>query len=332
MLNRSYNLGVLAAGKALHIEKDDINEIKFWDGKDDVVEVQLNKNGKWEPANSLMEGVDTSFKLDSFHEQIYEVATQYLAKLEVEPRDADAIEKLKALNDKIKEHNKNLGLSEEHWQDCTIIYTAFASTFKIAAPYRARLKKSHADTEARNKFDELNDGLKKFNGDHHYPPKWTMVLPAEERGEVLTQPTPEGKGPETRQIVTLNGRNFRRTTRKSGYVTENGISKKIEGYIPVGFGHQLLLREDGSNGLDIYELVAASKFGKGYGKTYETQPDAKRVVFGTRDDLKGKTLDTISVAGVASVRRNPDKEPVEGWAREAHTIVLASFDENPEAK
>jgi hypothetical protein len=115
-------------------------------------------------------------------------------------------------------------------------------------------------------------------------------------------------------------------------VTENGVTKKIEGYILVRYDHQLLLREDGSNGLDIYELVAASTFGKRYKKIYKTQPDAKRVIFGTWDDLKGKTLDTILVAGVASVRRNPDNKLVEGWAREARTIVLASFDENSKAK
>jgi hypothetical protein len=218
--------------------------MKFWDGeKDDMVDVRLNQDGKWEPVNGSMEGLDTSLKPDSFHEQIYAEATQHLAKLEVEPKSADAIENLKGLNDKIMEHNKSLGLGEEHWQDCCIIFTVFSTTFELAAPYRARLKKSHADTEALKRFDELNTGLSQFNSEHHYPATWVMVLPAEESGEVRTQPTSEGKSTETTQIVTLNGRSFRRSAQKPGYITENGVSKQIEAYVPVGYGHQLLLRE-----------------------------------------------------------------------------------------
>jgi hypothetical protein len=50
------------------------------------------------------------------------------------------------------------------------------STFEIAAPYRAQLKKSYANTEAKNKFNQLNDRLKQFNEDYYYSEKWTMVL------------------------------------------------------------------------------------------------------------------------------------------------------------
>ena len=37
------------------------------------------------------------------------------------------------------------------------------------------------------------------------------------------------------------------------------------------------MKEDGKRDLLIYELVVTSKFGKGYEKTYENQPDTKRL-------------------------------------------------------
>jgi predicted transcriptional regulator len=43
------------------------------------------------------------------------------------------------------------------------------------------------------KPDSVHDGLIWFNREHHYPTTWTMAFPAEESGEVLTQPTSEGK-------------------------------------------------------------------------------------------------------------------------------------------
>jgi hypothetical protein len=118
-----------------------------------------------------MEGVDTSLKPDSFHEQKYAEATQYLAKLEADPKAADAIYKLKGLNDQIKEHYQNLRLSEERWQDCAIIFTTFTSTFEMAASYRARLKKVTQTPKPKISLTSLKMGLKQFNKDHHYPEK-----------------------------------------------------------------------------------------------------------------------------------------------------------------
>jgi hypothetical protein len=45
--------------------------------------------------------------------------------------------------------------------------------------------------------------------------------------------------------------------------------------------------------------------------------------------LQGQSLDSISIAGVASVRRDPSKEPAGGWKKEAETVVFAGFGGNP---
>jgi hypothetical protein len=67
----------------------------------------------------------------------------------------------------------------------------------------------------------------------------------------------------------------------------------------------------------IFEKVAASTFGKGFGKGYIAiaLPDAKVITMGNIQDLEHEKFEEMVIAGVASDRRDPVKEPTAGWAR-----------------
>lgn len=122
---------------------------------------------------------------------------------------------------------------------------------------------------------------------------------------------------------------YRRCSRKDGYVREDGLDKKIEGCLKVGTGHQMLISRPGHNGLLIYQKVAASTFGKGFAASYFKRPDAKSITTGAIKELEGKEFEDMMIAGVASDRRDPKKEPVDGWSRQPRTIVVVGFGNNP---
>lgn len=138
--------------------------------------------------------------------------------------------------------------------------------------------------------------------------------------------------PPTTSPAPASGPNkpgFRRCARKIGFVLDNGTYKKIEGALRAGYGSQLLISHPGENGLTIYELVAASQFGKGFGKSYSENPESTMIELGTAKKLKNEEFSDMAIAGVASVRRLPDNEPQGGWCNEAKTIVLVGFGEDP---
>ena len=97
----------------------------------------------------------------------------------------------------------------------------------------------------------------------------------------------------------------------------------------VGLGHQVLVSHLGQNNLTIYEKVAASAFGKGFGEAYSRRPDANAIIMGRAEALKEQKFEGMVIAGVASDRRDPGKEPPNGWAQQARTIVRVGFGDNP---
>ena len=110
---------------------------------------------------------------------------------------------------------------------------------------------------------------------------------------------------------------------------EGGIDKKIEGYLKAGFGHQMVISHPGKNDLIIYEKAAASTFGKGFGEAYYKRPDAKAITMGQAEELENEKFEEMVIAGVASDRRDPGKEPAVGWGHQAKTIVLVGFGDSP---
>ncbi|KIW86660.1 uncharacterized protein Z519_12715 [Cladophialophora bantiana CBS 173.52] len=138
-----------------------------------------------------------------------------------------------------------------------------------------------------------------------------------------------GDEPPSTSTMPVDQLSYRRCTRREGYVRDGGIDKRIEGHLKVGIGYQLVISHPGKNNLTIYEKVAASTFGKHFGKEYSSRPDAKTITRGTAKELENVRFEQMAIAGVASDRRDPKKEPAGGWAQQARTLVLAGFGDNP---
>ena len=324
-------IGALAAAKQSGVGDDDIKEVKLWNGKDEIEELRLNGDGNWVSKNDDMDVESTPGP--EIHE-IHERATPDLGLLMKNPADEHVKGKLNACNDEIIAINKRNGLSEDHWRDHIINVPTFAAFFEKAGPYLARLQANPGDEDARLEVERLNEEMRRFNNDHHYPSSWTMDLPP----KPATQPASAkvtGQAGTTTGIeshsyeVTPDGVPFRKTNRRPGYVYHNGVEKEIVACQSVGRGYRLLLRLLGPNGLHCHNLVAASTFGKGYGASYTTQPGAKHLELGSLSSLNDKSLDMASFSGVASVERDPKNAPKGGWAREVTTIALVGFGEQP---
>lgn len=216
-------LALLQAAKKLAIDHDEINEVKFWDGET-LSELHLTADGKW------VEGVENSLELQptEVNLRIWQDAKPALGRLMDNSEDGEALTKIKGANTAIVEENKARQFPEAMLNSFTIDIDTFRAIFKAAAPFLIRLRKSHADVEARTKFDALNEQLKDFNRAHQYPSEWTMVLPQEN----APGPIAEEKGHPHDEIPS-NGTQpvgkpcYRRCTRRGGYVREDGICSGV---------------------------------------------------------------------------------------------------------
>ncbi|KIW11737.1 hypothetical protein PV08_09009 [Exophiala spinifera] len=338
---------VLKAAKKLGIDQEEINEVKFWDG-DELAERELTADGRWVDKGDSMQGVEDSSPLGptEVHQQIWGGVKPVLGRLMNNPHDEEAVATLKEANTKIVEENIANKVPEAMLNSYTIAIDTFKAIFAEAAPILARLRENLADSEARAKFEALNDRLRAFNRLHQYPEGWIMDPPAAN----ASKPAIEGTGLQRASVTAVTTSSsssdivststtsssaqdgpitFRRSTRKEGYVKEHGVEKKIEGAQKVGAGHQLLISRPGNHNLKIYELVAASTFGKGFGAAYLNQPDAKLIGKGKKEDLKDMKIKDMVIAGVASTRRDPSRASNGGRVREPNTIVLVGFGEQP---
>lgn len=277
---------------------------------------------------------------NDFHKEIHNEATQHFKKLVSKPDDSYAKSQLKLLNDRILQRNRDAGYTKTDLYNCTIPYDKFIATFQMAAPYAIRLKKNASDKTAREKFDDLNNVLKDTAKKDHLPLDWCMGDPVHTENEEISRPqTARDKNQSrkvTRSNTSLNRESisslprFRKITREPGYVLDQGIKKKIKGCIKVGFGHQFLLEQPGCQNFHIYELVKASTFGRGAANSYKALPNAGDIVLGKKNELKGKELNEVRIAGVASVRRDMKNEPKRGWQKEPTTYLLVGFGDSIE--
>ena len=323
-------LGVHRAGTKLAIDQENVNEVKFWDGEE-LEELHLTADDKWVLGSDSMEGVENlpDLKPTKVHQRIWREAKPVLGQLMENPEDGEALAKLHEANVGIVEENEARQFPKAMLDKYTIKIETLRALFKTAAPFLTRLRKSHADVEARTKFDTMNEQLKDFNRLHSYPSDWLMDFPP----ETVPLPVPENKPTSSKKpsdptpVVGKPG--YRRCSRRDGYVRENGIEKKIEGSLKVGFGHQMLISYLGNNNLTVYEKLAASTFGKGFGKAYNSRSDAKTITMGKAEELENKKHEEMVMAGVASDRRDPGKEPANGWTQQAKTIVRVGFGDNP---
>jgi hypothetical protein len=73
----------------------------------------------------------------------------------------------------IREGNKQDGLSPDLF---VVDYLTYIAAFKEASPYRDRLM-SHPDEVVKRELESINEKLRKFNEEHHYPSDWVSAIP-----------------------------------------------------------------------------------------------------------------------------------------------------------
>ncbi|KAI9877103.1 MAG: hypothetical protein M1823_007161, partial [Watsoniomyces obsoletus] len=103
------------------------------------------------------------------HQRIWHEAKSALGQLMQNPEDGEAFAKLNEASALIVGENRARQFPEAMFNSYVIDIKTFMALFKTAAPFLARLRKSHADIEARTKLDALNEQLKDFNRLHSYP-------------------------------------------------------------------------------------------------------------------------------------------------------------------
>ncbi|RVX68958.1 hypothetical protein B0A52_08025 [Exophiala mesophila] len=154
------------------------------------------------------------------------------------PEDEQADAKLKEINIQIVEENKANQFPEDMLNSYTIKIPTFKGMSKEAKTFVERLQKRPDNSEARVKFDALNERLRDFNRLHQYPPEWAMNLPTQSAPErtVGASEQPHSKIPSAlTEMPDKPG--FRRCIRRPGYVLENRVEKKIEGFLRGGYGY-----------------------------------------------------------------------------------------------
>jgi hypothetical protein len=251
-----------------------------------------------------------------WHLKAYESFTQMLGILLNQAENNALINTLDAINDSIREYNTKHGFSQDQF---VVDYSTYIAAFKEAVPYRASLK-TKPDEEAKGKLESINKRLEKYNKEHDYPSYWVIEIPE----PIPEPPAPQRKVTPRRERASERtagqGRSINSRTRtgwmpkaltineRDGYVFYGGVEKEIAGHVPAGFGHRLLLRQDGRNDYDIYELVRASKFGKNFMDRNKDVLEGKEMNVGTKKSLVGKSFKNVQIYGVAPVRTDSDDE------------------------
>lgn len=260
-----------------------------------------------------------------WHLEAYESFSEMLGILLNKAENTTFISTLDTINNSIREYNTKNGFSQNQF---VIDYSAYIAAFKEAAPYRASLK-TKQDEEAKGKLESINKRLEKYNKEHDYPSYWVIEIPEPIPEPIRKPPARQRKETSPRERAgkrtagqTQGGRSTNSRTRtartpkalpfneREGYVLHLGVEKQIAGYVAAGCGHRLLLRQDGRNDYDIYELVRASKFGKNFIDRNKDALEEKLMKVGTKEDLKDKNFKNVQVYGVAPVITDSDDSPM----------------------
>lgn len=246
-----------------------------------------------------MEGVEKTTprpERTHWHLKAYKSCGEILGVLVNEPESTDLIKQLDTINNSIREYNTNNGFSKDQF---VIDYSPYIPAFKEAAPYRATLA-TKRDKDAKDKLESINKGLEEHNKKHDYPSDWIIAIPEPPPRQRKVTPRGERRALTVGKALTFN--------ESPGHVYDRGVEKQVAGYVRAGFGHRLLLRQDGQNDYDIYELVRASKFGKNFIDRNQDVLKGKEMKVGTKKDLEGKNFKNVSIFGVAPVRTDSDDE------------------------
>ena len=332
------------AARDLKVDDDFIDEMKDWDGKEDILNYKRSGKGHWISQDS-MDG-DRAIQPTPWHTGIYQnqELTQALFNILI-GNDKDAsIAFVQKVNQGIEEHNEESKLEKDAF---IVPLEQFCSIAQNVPPLWQKWKVEN-DEEALKDLQKINGSLQTFVKEHQLPSDWIMDL-SPGPAPVVDQPLVSKDVPETRQSGGLESANaqgykFLKCYDDEGYVFDGGIKKEVVGYVRLGgkkeksepaikdepkpIGHRLLLKETGKNGFGMYEFVRCSQFGRKYVERNKAWLKSKEIVLGTAGDLQGKDTSKWNVAGVAPVRRFTDEEPRKGWKTLPLVYSCVSFAEN----
>ncbi|KKY13238.1 hypothetical protein UCRPC4_g06983 [Phaeomoniella chlamydospora] len=370
---------ICKAAEHLDIDEDDLKEMKTWDGEENILNYTLNQYGHAQYEDDAEMEIDLSPTVH--HVEIFQSCEAILSVLMEDPSNSDAIAALQSMNEKIKELNRTNHYPEDVF---VIDWEYYQSVFRESLPH-SRAWYDRGDEGGKAKLQEVNEKLRKYNADHKLPETWVMTIrepkvrPStsgtndgstrvdedgitrgndngstriNEEGLIRGSTRPRSKGPQDRSVakVSTSGIKYLKMAQPAGYVRDQGIQKKIVGYITMGkisnreilhgddpprskrrqrdgkryrdlVGHRLLLESEGKNNLNIYELVKASAFGKHFFQRRRHVLEGKELLFGSLQRLEDLDLQAADIAAVAHVRRYPENEPSGGWPSEPVTIV-----------
>ena len=112
-------------------------------------------------------------KPTEIHQPIWREAESVLDQLMENPEDDKAWAKFDEANVDVVEENKARQLPEGMLETYTIDLKKIQKQCPNCCSFFMRLRKSHADVEARTKFDDLNEQLQDPDRLHQYLSDWT---------------------------------------------------------------------------------------------------------------------------------------------------------------
>ncbi|KAK5222332.1 hypothetical protein LTR47_010646 [Exophiala xenobiotica] len=298
---------VIDAAEHLGINDAAIAEMRNWDGVEDNLTLPANDTSSETAGEDAdMRGSDqpTMPQLTDAHRHAFEVSWGLLQVLSDNPDDEKVINGLQEVNRKILEINAANGFPNS--ERFVIDFEVYQGVFKKALPLLEQWKQT-SDEKARAELEMMNQWLEKFIKERGYPADWKINVP-----EAPTQSIPKPPVQSTASTATRT-RSERLPkplafNEKDGYVLQGGVEKELYGYAKAGYGHRVLLRQDGQNGYDIFEFVRASKFGKNFVERNQNVLSGTEIKAGTKASLRGMSWKQVSIFGVAPVRTDFDDE------------------------
>jgi len=287
--------------------------MRDWDGVEDNLTLPANDTSHVSSGEAPSNGQDTDMggsdqptipQMTDAHRHAFEVSWGLLQVLSDNPDDEKVINGLQEVNRKILEINAANGFPNS--ERFVIDFKVYQGVFKKALPLLEQWKQT-SDEKARAELETMNQWLEKFIKERGYPAGWKINIP-----EAPTQSIPKPPVQSTASTATRT-RSERLPkplafNEKDGYVLQGGVEKELYGYVKAGYGHRVLLRQDGQNGYDIFEFVRASKFGKNFVERNQNVLSGTEIKAGTKASLRGMSWKQVSIFGVAPVRTDFDDE------------------------
>jgi hypothetical protein len=174
---------VIRAATHLGVDSDEIDDMQIWKGDEELGEVKLDERGEWvskfAAPGEKMDGVEEQLEQEPGLgiKEIYEEATPYILRLQVNTDDKNAIAELQNLNSRIREKNQSYGDEGKKANRFLINHETLVANYKMASSSILSLLNHPMEAKARKHFDDLNTNLKAFCKKNHYPQDWVMISP-----------------------------------------------------------------------------------------------------------------------------------------------------------